>query len=191
MSVVYWIRHKDHTDMFSHGYVGVSRRLTRRFWEHQNKSQNSHLKNAIEKYGWDNLVKTEIVISDEQYCLEIEQKLRPNDNIGWNIIAGGGMPPKTIRRGFKQPAHVTEAVRKYWTGRKQTQEHRNKISAGLMGRFVSEETRKKISESNKGKHQPMTGKKFSTVECPHCKVVGGINCMQRWHMDNCKHKENL
>jgi len=27
-----------------------------------------------------------------------------------------------------------------------------------------------------------------TVECPHCKKVGGVPQMIQWHFDNCKHK---
>lgn len=93
---VYWIRCKDHTDMFSQGYIGVSKNAGRRFAQHQSRSENPHLKHAIEKYGWENLVKTEILISNEAYCLEVETKLRPTEKIGWNICVGGGMPPLLV-----------------------------------------------------------------------------------------------
>lgn len=93
---VYWIRCKDHTDMFSQGYVGVSKNAGLRFSQHQRRHENPHLERAIAKYGWDNLVKTEILISDEAYCLDIETKLRPTEKIGWNICVGGGMPPLMI-----------------------------------------------------------------------------------------------
>ena len=90
---VYWIRCADHTDMFSQGYIGVSKDAKKRFVQHFRRTQNAYLKHAIEKYGWDNLVKTEILISDEAYCLDIEEKLRPEPKIGWNLVAGGGRPP--------------------------------------------------------------------------------------------------
>lgn len=38
----------------------------------------------------------------------------------------------------------------YWKGKAKSAEYRRKISEGLKGHFVSEETRKKISESGKG-----------------------------------------
>jgi group I intron endonuclease len=166
--------------MFSQGYVGISKNLTRRFHHHAKRTQNAHLKNAINKYGWDNLIKQQILIADEKYCLDIEQKLRPANNMGWNIVMGGGKPPVTTRSGYKQLAHVTEAVRKYWTGRKQTLEHRNKISKSLIGRIVTEETRKKISVGNK--NRPL-------IKCYHCDKKGDIGSMTRWHMNNCKFKE--
>lgn len=90
---VYWIHKEEHTDMFCEGYVGVSCDVERRLQEHLNYSQNPHLKRAIEKYGWDNLVKTVLVIAEKDYCLSVERKLRPEDKIGWNIVAGGGAPP--------------------------------------------------------------------------------------------------
>jgi len=92
---VYWIRKPDHTDMKNQGYIGVSKNAATRFTQHFKRTQNRHLKFAIEKYGWDNLVKTQILIAEEDYCLDIERKLRPADGIGWNCIAGGGKPPVT------------------------------------------------------------------------------------------------
>jgi len=42
-----------------------------------------------------------------------------------------------------------------------------------------EESKQRISNSNKGKIKP-------TSQCPHCDKIGGINTMPRWHFDNCK-----
>ena len=52
---------------------------------------------------------------------------------------------------------------------------------GMYGKTHSEEAKRKISESKKGKPQ-------EKVTCPHCKKVGGITVMKRWHFDNCKKK---
>ena len=49
------------------------------------------------------------------------------------------------------------------------------------GRERSEETKRKISESSKGK-------KYKIVKCPHCGQEGGENLMKRYHFDNCKYK---
>ncbi|MBU9639576.1 MULTISPECIES: hypothetical protein [Burkholderia cepacia complex] len=32
-------------------------------------------------------------------------------------------------------------------------------------------------------------REHATAECPHCGFVGGKGHMQRYHMDNCKHKD--
>ena len=92
-SSVYWIHRPEHTDMFSQGYIGVSNNTKLRWREHETRTGNLHLQRAIAKYSWDNLVKEVIVIADELYCLAVEFKLRSADKIGWNIVAGGGMPP--------------------------------------------------------------------------------------------------
>jgi hypothetical protein len=46
--IVYWIKLKSHTDVFSQGYVGVTKRnIYQRFSEHKNLNRNVPLKNAI------------------------------------------------------------------------------------------------------------------------------------------------
>lgn len=90
---VYWIHHPEHTDMFTQGYIGVSKDIKRRWGDHAKRTGNTHLLHAIKKYGWDSLVKEVILVAEEAYCLMIEAKLRAEDKIGWNITKGGGMPP--------------------------------------------------------------------------------------------------
>jgi group I intron endonuclease len=97
---VYWIHHPEHTDMFSQGYIGISCSVKKRWTDHKNRGHNRHLTNAIAKYGWDNLVKQVILVSDESYCLDIESKIRPDSSIGWNIVAGGGKPPSSLGKKF-------------------------------------------------------------------------------------------
>lgn len=102
---VYWIRAQHHSDIMSEGYVGVSKNSKKRWlyghkWAYRkNRHENPKLANAISKYGWDNLIKTVVVISNESYCYELEAKLRSNEGIGWNLAIGGGKPPTTKFRG--------------------------------------------------------------------------------------------
>ena len=79
-SVVYWLHLPEHTDMFTQGYIGVSSQLDKRLKDHKLKTENTHLKNAIDLYGWDNLVKQVIIVADKAYCLMIEAKLRAEDD---------------------------------------------------------------------------------------------------------------
>lgn len=134
MVSVYWIRHQDHTDIFSQGYVGISNKPKERWRHHCTKPSNLHMKNAIAKYGWDNLVKEVILISDKDYCLNIEKKLRPSDFIGWNSMVGGGMPPRP-KKGMGQ-------------GRKLSDETKAKIAEAGKKRIWSDETREKIRQAS-------------------------------------------
>ena len=149
-SSVYWIRHPDHTDMFTQGYVGVSSNLTKRWDRHAKRTQNAHLANAIKKYGWDNLVKKVVLIADEAYCLAMETKVRAVENIGWNITKGGGKPPAKANSGsFKLGLTPFNKGLKMDTpawnkGLKMENPSWNK------GIICSEETKQKISLSNLG-----------------------------------------
>jgi len=95
-SVIYWIHLPEHTDIFTEGYVGVSKNVKKRFIDHKNRPSNEHLKNAINKHGWDTLIKQIVIIANEAYCLAIEIKLRASKKIGWNIAEGGSKPPITM-----------------------------------------------------------------------------------------------
>jgi predicted GIY-YIG superfamily endonuclease len=211
---VYWIRHPDHTDVLSQGYIGMSTQVESRWEHHKKKAQNLHLKNAISKYGWDTLVKQQLVVSDIDYCLELEKKLRPAENIGWNIVLGGGKPP-VLR---SQPHLKGKAP---WNkGLTWSDEYKEKTKINVSILWENPEYRKHMSDAHKGQVCPMKGKKHSVetiekmrltklgkkqsqetiekrsvqlrgksvakVTCPHCEKIGGIGAMKLWHFDNCK-----
>lgn len=130
---VYWIRHQDHIDLFSQGYIGISNDFEARLRNHKSKPTNIHMKNVIAKYGWDNLIKEQILIASQDYCLMIEKQLRPNDFIGWNQISGGGMPPRP-KKGMGK-------------GRKLSEETKRKIGLGGKGKVFSPEAKEKIRQA--------------------------------------------
>jgi hypothetical protein len=148
---VYWIRAKYHSDMTSDGYVGVSKDAQKRWmyghdWAHRKgRHDNPKLANAISKYGWENLVKTVLVIADESYCYELENKLRPSENIGWNLVTGGGKPPKTKFRGegYVSPLKGIPRPTPWMVG----------ATPPNKGKRSSAETRAKLSAKKKGTKQ--------------------------------------
>lgn len=95
MAEVYWLRLPEHTDMFSEGYIGVTRNDAKsRFRGHVqssklNKGKNYRMTNVIKKYGKESLVVETLVICDEDYAYDLEAKLRPTTHIGWNVAIGG------------------------------------------------------------------------------------------------------
>lgn len=209
---LYWIRHQDHTDMFHQGYIGVSKNVEKRWYDHKTYTENAHLKNAITKYGWDNLVKEVVLIADDDYCLDIENKLRPSDKIGWNIVMGGGKPPNALGKKF---------VRSEEYKQKQSLSHKGKPTWNK-GIQLTEEQRLKqfnLAEHMKDKAHPMQGKKhklesiektrqaklgtvmadetkqklslankgrkFQLVTCTVCGKEGGITGMKARHFNRC------
>lgn len=89
---LYWIRLRDHSDIMSEGYVGITLNLLDRFRHHKNNKRVTHFSNAVKKYGWDNLVidilKTNIT---KEEALLLERFYRPIQNIGWNSQQGGNL----------------------------------------------------------------------------------------------------
>jgi group I intron endonuclease len=176
---LYWIHHKDHSDIFSQGYVGVSNNVEKRWYDHSWKAQNTHLSNAIKKYGWDNLVKKVVLIADDAYCLDIESKLRPTANIGWNITFGGGMPPSALGKKFGAMSEETKAkISAKKTGKRHNPEVEKLVSKNLEKGIATRFKKGEIPALNKVEHT-----------CEHCGKIGKGIAMLRWHMDNCKHKE--
>ena len=215
---LYWIHHKDHTDIFTQGYVGITRKLKQRFYRHKKFTQNAHLKNAITHYGWDNLVKEVILIADEAYCLMIESQLRALKNIGWNIVEGGGKPPLATgnkyrlgaapwNKGLGKPKVKKEPKPKIaWNkGLITPDEVKAKQSMAKIGKPSNRLGKKNSPEhiakaiANRPPHvlseagrqaiiKAHLGKKYEKVTCPHCGKIGGITGMKCWHFNNCKEK---
>ena len=204
---VYWIHHPDHTDMFSQGYIGVSKNAQKRFKQHLEKKHNPHLVNAIHKYGWDNLVKEQILIAEEDYCYDIEGKLRPTINIGWNIAVGGGVPPTPLKvhgEGMRQKMSAINKLRlQDPVAREKFAKARLGLTSWNKGQKASLETVEKQRIAHLGKPSGKKGKATSaetiaklkaTFEanrwtCPHCNKTGlNKGSGNRWHFDNCKEK---
>ena len=180
---VYWIREQSHTDLMIQGYIGVSGNVEQRFASHKGmwSGTNNYLRNAIKKHGWDNLVKSVLLIAEKDYCLDIERKLRPADKIGWNLTVGGGYPP--VLRGERPALKGRTAWNKGKTGifspetltvmREKrlgqapgnkgiplTDEQKAKLSAKLKGRIghrlgakVPQELIEQIAAKNRGRIQ--------------------------------------
>jgi predicted GIY-YIG superfamily endonuclease len=163
---VYWIRKATHSDIMTQGYVGVSGNVKQRFAAHKNmeRGTNQHMRRAITKYGWDNLVKSVLLIADKDYCLDIERKLRPADKIGWNLTIGGGYPP--VLSGPQPQLRGRPAWNKGKTGifSPETLERMRQkqlgVSPGNKGMPLTDEQKQKLSKALKGRVSPRKGVKL-------------------------------
>jgi group I intron endonuclease len=131
--------------------------------------------NALKKYGWDNFEWDVIYQSrDRDYTLNIMERhfIEYYDSFknGYNSTLGG------------------QGV--FGVSRKQSEEEKNKRkiimkgnSYGSLskGRILTEEQKQKLSLLKKGKPQPK-------MQCIHCKFVGSISGVKRYHLNNCKLK---
>jgi hypothetical protein len=91
MSVVYWIRVEEHFDMNSDGYIGVAIDLDSRLVRHRSiTSRNDcHFGRAIRYHGWKNMLCDVVFSGADEECYALENKLRPDFQIGWNEAIGG------------------------------------------------------------------------------------------------------
>jgi len=126
---VYWIHKKEHTDIYTEGYVGITNNTKSRWSSHRTSGRCLHLHNAIEKYGAESLIWEVVYTGKYEDCALKEKEYRPLFNIGWNILKGGGNKEGAL-------------------GRTLPEEHKANISLGNKGKVLSEETKKKISKAN-------------------------------------------
>ena len=160
------------------GYIGITCNPKARFIQHGylKSKGNTHLRNALHKYGKD--VFKRIVVSnlDKEAAELLEEMLRPNPNMGWNIAKGGGIPPNP-------------------KGKERSAEYRANISKAKIGannpmygkkRIFSETHCKNLAISQKGRISKFAGVARPIVVCPKCNKSGGLGSMQRWHFERCK-----
>jgi len=131
---LYWIKRAIHTDIRTEGYVGITNNPKIRLRAHKYTKQRYIVQNALKKYSD---VEFKIIFEGStDYCAFLENKFRPVENIGWNIVKGGRKPPDK-------------------TGCKLTEEHKRKISIGNKGKNVGKlrtpEMVAAMSERQRGK----------------------------------------
>lgn len=112
MAFVYWIHLKEHDDITTQGYVGITTMSDpyKRFSKHLSDSKDDRksfvVHKAIRKYGDRIIFEVIKECSKEEACSE-ELRLRPEENIGWNILKGGVSP----RVGWKPPPDFVEKIK--------------------------------------------------------------------------------
>ncbi len=154
MIKVYWLYENETDNIFTDGYVGITKNCKIRFYQHKAKFGNFKVKVIF--YG-----------SLEQ-CLALEFQLRPVPGIGWNKAVGGfegyrlGHSEETIKiikekrkaqnppcEGRKQPLEEIERRRRSQLGQKRSDEARVNMSTAKQN--MTDETKAKMSKSATGR----------------------------------------
>ena len=149
MAVVYWIHTKDHKDLFNEGYIGfTSKSVETRLGSHK-RNYHKFIKEGVsggclklyafikENGGWDNVLTDVVCISTNNYCLYVENALRPLPNTGLNTRAGGDTPMMFGRKLSEETKEKLAIVRSQWV--------------------MSDATRKRLSSERVGVGNPMFG----------------------------------
>lgn len=156
-----------HTTPSGKVYIGITSQTPSRRWA-KGFGYKTQLRffRAIMKYGWDNIkheVLYEGLTKEEAEAKEIELislHRSSNNKYGYNIENGGKsvgrLSEETKRKISKAQkviwtAELREVARKNNLGKRQSEETKKKRSNSLKGRFVSEETREKLRIKSTGK----------------------------------------
>ena len=143
----------------------------------------------------ENLIELTVEEHAEAHKILYEKHGHWQDHIAWKALSGQ-INSDDIRR---------EIVKYVWTGKKHTETSRKKIKEARSKQIFTDETRKKMSKSLKGRKitwetnattveanlkrsQSLKGRPKPIIECPHCGKIGGASSMKQWHFDNCKGK---
>ena len=158
-------------------YIGITKQIPTYRWGYNgaNYKSSPHFYSAICKYGWDNFLHEILYenISKEDAC-DIEKRLikeyKTQDKMyGYNIMEGGECPvmPLEMRK------HLSEALKGNTNGAGKicSEEKKRKISESQKGRKFTEEHKQKISEAKKGKtHKPLTEESRKKIADKHKKT---------------------
>lgn len=87
--IVYWIREKDHTDIYTEGYVGITKKaLKERVREHKKNKGNSVVAGKLRKHA-DLVWSVAHSVETLEEALALEAEYRPTQFVGWNLQKGG------------------------------------------------------------------------------------------------------
>lgn len=140
---VYWLHRPCQIDMLTEGYIGITNKPNLRLQQHlkaaKSTKSNHRLYNSLNKYT--DFIMEILVISSREQCLALENKLRPLPGIGLNTTAGGSITnlrdvsnstkeklSKAAKQAYQANPDLVKRCGKSNTGRVLTQEHRRKIS---------------------------------------------------------------
>lgn len=148
-------------------YVGITSQNPSKRWQRGNNyTHNPRLERAIKKYGWDNI--QHIIVGEYETAAEagaVEQKLISEQNLqngkfGYNISPGGqfGCHSEETK---KRMSESRKGSRNPMYGRRGKSSPRYGKPGGMLGKHLSEESKKKISRANAGNKNGMYGKALS------------------------------
>lgn len=139
-------------------YIGQTTRTLKYRWDRHcryNPKRHSYISNAIQKYGKENFIIEEIdsassieeLNAKEEFWIKFLDTMSPN---GYNLVSGGENY-FTSEETRKKRSESLKGENNPMFGKKLSEEHKKKISDSQKGRVFSEEHKQKISVSSKGK----------------------------------------
>ena len=173
-------------------YIGITKQKINSRWRKGKGYKNCKFRNAIDKYGWDNFEHIILFehLSKENACnkeIELIKKYNSNNrNFGYNISTGGDSGSIGTHR--KMTDKHKEKDRIAHLGEKNGMYGKKGKLHPSYGKHLSEEQKKKLSESLKG-HIPWNKGKKLTEEHKKKVSIATKEAMQRPEVQEKLHKQ--
>lgn len=159
------------------GYIGVVKKekgVYKRFLEHKtckDRIMHHHIRtNEIEFEHIEILFEGDI-----QDCYKFENKLRPSQNIGWNLATGGGGPYNRATedlikfRSEHQKMRMQDKELKIQQGAKFKENYYQNEEAQILRKL-----RAKEHMADPDKKQKCLSVIHKKIKCPHCEFVSNV-----------------
>lgn len=146
-------------------YIGQTKDIRKRKYQHRKCSTNKHLRNAIAKDGWDNFAFEIIDFGLNQWhadCLEINTIAlhdSRNSEKGYNVSPGGYW--LELSDEMKEKMIAANVGRIPWNKDKAGTYHHSQKRIGVVRGPMSEETKRKIGDAQLGNKNHTYGKTHS------------------------------
>ena len=135
--IVYWIREKQHTDIYTDGYVGITKKtLKERVREHKKNKGNSIVAGKLrtnKDLVWSVVHTTQTL----EEALALEARYRPTQLVGWNLQKGGEIGVES----------------EWYTNPVNSQKHSMKTSEGTRCGIAAKDTKEARSQRAKLNHK--------------------------------------
>ena len=151
---VYWLYSGKGKRPKNHGYIGITANLEMRILQHQRLNERHRVLKVPKEFNW-----RVLFIGTKKQCLELEKRLRPRSNIGWNHGPGGvansasGVPKSTEHREKIRLASIARWAKK---GAREKQSiavkkglreiDRSGANNAMWGKHMSEEAKEKVRQ---------------------------------------------
>jgi group I intron endonuclease len=172
-------------------YIGQSWNIEKRKSKYKNLDceRQPKIYNSLLKYGWEEH-KFQVI---HELPIDVSQDVLDTYEIFYiNQYKDCGIELMNVKEGGGYGKHNQETkdkIRQNNLGKKQSEETKKKRSNSLKGKKCGEmtnEMKEKISNTLKGRTSQFKGVSQSKVKCPYCDKEGGKNLMTRYHFENCK-----
>lgn len=140
-------------------YIGITSKEPSKRWKEGQGYKTQVFYRAIEKYGWESIqheILADGLTEEEAKKIErfyIQSFMTTDSKYGYNVSIGGEgvMTGRKHSDQAKQKMSVAhKQIPSWWIGKKLSEEHRKHLSESHMGSVQSEETKRKRAEKLKG-----------------------------------------